>query len=128
VLNFRIQDDLDRAIAAFIDQHDCQLTMEKLSPGMYTFGTKKIHAKLNNNILLIQVGGGYQNMEKFYSTFYEQELEKYYRKNGDEESSPLAKALRKSIRKKARKTRKQVMRESVGGTTGVSTGDSPRRS
>lgn len=50
---------------------DTQLTYSKVAEHTYMFGTKKIQAKVNNDILLVRVGGGYMNIEKFYDTYAE---------------------------------------------------------
>jgi len=50
-----------------------------LSANNYIFGTKKIYAKVNNGILLIRVGGGYETIEAFYANYHDQELVKQER-------------------------------------------------
>jgi len=42
-----------------------------LTPNNYIFGTKKIYAKVNNGVLLIRVGGGFMDIENFYTIYGE---------------------------------------------------------
>jgi hypothetical protein len=53
--------------------------IQKLAPGNYLFGTKKIYAKVVNGVLLVRVGGGFMDIDNFYSNYGEQEYYKWKR-------------------------------------------------
>ena len=51
-----------------------RLRIKKLSPNNYLYGTKKIYAKVSNGILLVRVGGGFMDIDRFHAQYGEQEL------------------------------------------------------
>lgn len=57
------------------------LKIERISPGKYLFGTKKIIAKIVNNKLLIRVGGGFMSVEEFIDQYGRMELMKMIAEN-----------------------------------------------
>ena len=67
-----IQDDVDAMLAQYIS--GCLVPIKKVGGGYYMFGIKKIYAKIMNGKLVIRVGGGYMNIEKFIKTYADQEL------------------------------------------------------
>ena len=52
-------DVVDEKLFRFKERMRTNLIIQKINAGSYKFGTKKIHAKVQNDILLIRVGGGY---------------------------------------------------------------------
>ena len=62
-------DDVDRMIYEFVEKRAPGLRFEKVSPNNYSFGTKKIYAKITNGVLLIRVGGGFMDMESFFKQY-----------------------------------------------------------
>jgi Growth-Arrest-Specific Protein 2 Domain len=58
-------DDVDRMIAEWIHLNCCPIPIERLGNGYYTFGQKKIFAKITNGKLVIRVGGGYMGIDEF---------------------------------------------------------------
>jgi hypothetical protein len=59
-------DDVDRMIFEFVEKKGSGIRFEKVSPNNYTFGTKKIYAKITNGVLLVRVGGGFMDIESFF--------------------------------------------------------------
>jgi hypothetical protein len=50
------------------------ITIKRLGPGKYLFGTKQIMAKIINDKLVIRVGGGYMSAEEFINTYGPMEM------------------------------------------------------
>ena len=46
-----------------------EIIIQKLGANNYKFGTRNIYAKVSNGILLVRVGGGYENIETFYDLY-----------------------------------------------------------
>ena len=67
-------DIVDELMFRFKDMKRTPLSIKKLSPNNYLFGTRKIQAKVHNGVLLIRVGGGYENIETFYANYGEAEI------------------------------------------------------
>lgn len=63
-------DEIDRAIHAFHLLKGSEMFV-KITTGNYSFGSKKLQAKLSNNKLLIRVGGGFMSAEEFWEAYYE---------------------------------------------------------
>jgi len=59
-----------------MDSNSCPVPVQKLSTGVFMFGTKKITLKLLNGKLLIRVGGGYMSAEEFIERHGASEFEK----------------------------------------------------
>lgn len=64
-------DIVDEMMFRFRDSKKTNLVIQKISPHNYRFGTKRILAHVNNNVLLIRVGGGYQNIDSFWKLYGE---------------------------------------------------------
>lgn len=47
----------------------------RLQPGIYSFGSKKVSVKVENNKINIRVGGGYMTIEEFLEKYTIIELE-----------------------------------------------------
>ena len=52
------------------------------SPGVYTFGTKKVFIKVYNNRIMVRVGGGYLSIDEFLEQYTVLELEKLEKRDG----------------------------------------------
>jgi len=61
------------------DMKKSQIKIQKLGPNSYKFGTRNIQAKVNNGVLLIRVGGGYENIDTFWENYEEPEYKKQLR-------------------------------------------------
>lgn len=62
-------DQVDELFAAQLNASGLAVTVKRLSPGKYLFGTKQILAKIINGKLVIRVGGGYMSAEEFIETY-----------------------------------------------------------
>ena len=55
----------------------------RLSPGIYSFGSKKVCIKVDNGKINIRVGGGYLRIDEFLEKYTTVELEKSIRDGVD---------------------------------------------
>lgn len=55
----------------------------RLSPGIYSFGSKKICIKVDNGKINIRIGGGYLRIDEFLEKYTTVELEKSIRDGVD---------------------------------------------
>ncbi len=62
-------DLVDELLARYLNQIQCPVPVRRLGDGYYLFGTKKIFAKIMNEKLVIRVGGGYNNIQEFISSY-----------------------------------------------------------
>eukprot|EP00347_Sterkiella_histriomuscorum_P007817 403347449 len=69
-------DMVDELFADYINRLNCPVPIKRLGNNQYTFGTKKIFAKIINGKLVIRVGGGYMGIEEFMMYYGQQELQK----------------------------------------------------
>jgi len=69
-------DLVDELFADYINRLNCPVPIKRLGNNQYTFGTKKIYAKIINGKLVIRVGGGYMGIEEFMMYYGQQELQK----------------------------------------------------
>lgn len=70
-------DKIDEMFAEALNRSAyADLRVERLGPGKYMFGTKKIMAKIINNKLVIRVGGGYMAVDEFIEQYGRMELMK----------------------------------------------------
>jgi len=58
-------DLVDELFAEYINKLNCPVPINRLGNNQYTFGTRKIYAKVINGKLVIRVGGGYMGIEEF---------------------------------------------------------------
>ena len=58
-------DLVDELLADYINKLNCPVPIKRLQNNMYSFGTRKIFAKIINGKLVIRVGGGYMGIEEF---------------------------------------------------------------
>lgn len=62
-------DVVDELFAEYINKIKCPVPIKRLGNNYYTFGTKKVYAKVINGKLVIRVGGGYMDVEEFMSYY-----------------------------------------------------------
>jgi len=55
----------------------------RLSPGIYSFGSKKVCIKVENGKINIRIGGGYLRIDEFLEKYTTVELEKSIREGID---------------------------------------------
>ena len=67
-------DLVDEMFADYINKLNCPVPIKRHGNNQYTFGTKKIFAKIINGKLVIRVGGGYMGIEEFMMYYGQQEL------------------------------------------------------
>ena len=72
-------DKVDQMFALYINAVRCPVKLKRIGDGQYIFGSKKIFAKIQNEKLVIRVGGGYMMIEDFLTTYTAQELSKMKR-------------------------------------------------
>ena len=89
---------LDLALQVYFQQHPekrvHQTLFERESLGIYFFGLKKVIMKLENNQILVRVGGGYMAIDEFINQFGPDEVDKMQR-----EDSPTRRAHQKIQRR-----------------------------
>lgn len=61
--------DVDDLYFRKYDHHQCDVPTAKISDAYYLFGTKKIFLKIQNSRLVVRVGGGYMDIDEFFSTY-----------------------------------------------------------
>lgn len=71
-------DNIDIAMADYINTRPSFLEVGflRVDQGVYLFGTKIVKVKLQNNRLIMCMGGGFMSIDEFISIFTPQELEK----------------------------------------------------
>ncbi len=79
----KFSDIVDQMIYDFKELRRIDIFIQKLAPGNYLFGTKKIYAKVVNGVLLVRVGGGFMDIDNFYSNYGEQEYYKWKRQQDE---------------------------------------------
>jgi hypothetical protein len=75
-------DLVDELFADYINKLNCPVPITRLGNNQYTFGTRKIFAKVINGKLVIRVGGGYMGIEEFMMYYGEQELTRLQKQEG----------------------------------------------
>lgn len=80
-------DEVDQALADFLnnfyDRGKIQVMFVRLSPGIYSFGSKKVCIKVDNGKINIRIGGGYLRIDEFLEKYTTVELEKSIRDGVD---------------------------------------------
>ena len=69
-------DKVDERMAAYINNFALDVPLQRLGDGQYIFGQRKIFAKMQNDKLVIRVGGGFMLIDEFLQTYGQQELDK----------------------------------------------------
>ena len=68
-----IGDPVDEMFAAAVNSCPYSVPVTKLGEGQYTYGTKKVNAKIMSEKLVIRVSGGYMLIDEFLKTYAESE-------------------------------------------------------
>lgn len=58
-------DIIDECFAQFVNAAQMDITVRRISPGRYQFGSKQITMKLVNDSLMIRIGGGYMKAAEY---------------------------------------------------------------
>ena len=79
-------DKIDTALADFInlwpERQEMKIMFIRESEGVYQFGQKKIHIKVERgNQILVRVGGGYMHIDEFIRQYTPEEVEKISRRD-----------------------------------------------
>jgi DNA repair exonuclease SbcCD ATPase subunit len=78
-------DVVDRKLAEYInnfpDRQKLKIMFMRESDGVYQFGTKKVHVRVDKDKINVRVGGGYLSIDEFLDQYTPQELEKLERKD-----------------------------------------------
>jgi hypothetical protein len=78
-------DTIDRKLAEYInnfpDRQKLKIMFMRESDGVYQFGTKKVHVRVDKDKINVRVGGGYLSIDEFLDQYTPQELEKLERKD-----------------------------------------------
>ena len=78
-------DAVDKRIAEYInnypDRQKLKIMFMRESEGVYQFGSKRVHVKVDKDKINIRVGGGYLSIDEFLDQYTPQELEKLERKD-----------------------------------------------
>jgi len=92
-------DKVDQMFALYINAVRCPVKLKRIGEGQYIFGTKKIFAKIQNEKLIIRVGGGFMMIDDFLATYTAQELSKMNRTvNNESEPEPGTKLPRGRVK------------------------------
>ena len=78
-------DVIDQSLAKFIKKNpkDMKIMFIRESEGVYKFGQKRIYVKIEKgDKILVRIGGGYMNIEKFIEKYAPEEVAKLRNKNG----------------------------------------------
>jgi hypothetical protein len=75
-------DPIDEMFAVFLNKSQINIPVQRISAGKYLFGTKQVHAKIQNQNLLVRVGGGYMGVEQFINQYGSIELAKFMKQKG----------------------------------------------
>ena len=74
---------IDRRIADYInnypDRQKLKIMFMRESEGVYQFGSKRVHVKVDKDRISVRVGGGYLSIDEFLDQYTPLELEKLER-------------------------------------------------
>lgn len=74
------EDTVDKQLAEYInnypDRSKLKIMFMRESEGIYLFGTRKIYVRVENNKIIIRVGGGYLTIDEFLDIYTPVELER----------------------------------------------------
>jgi len=77
-------DEIDMRLREIMIKTKVPIKFIRIGEGLYIFGSKRVHVKIQNSKLVIRIGGGYMYVEEFIKLYAQQELAKL--KNSKEES------------------------------------------
>ena len=80
--NDKIDKELSKYINAFPEKQKMKILFIRESDGVYQFGQKRVHVKIEKgNNIKVRVGGGYMHIDDFIDQYTDQEVEKIERRN-----------------------------------------------
>lgn len=72
-------DPIDRRLAEYINNkahHKASLFFVRESNGIYSYGRKRLMMKIENDQIIMRVGGGFLTIDNFIDTYSPQEIRK----------------------------------------------------
>ena len=123
-----VKNDLvDKRLAEYInnypDRQKLKIMFMRETDGVYQFGTKRVHVRVDQDRINIRVGGGYLSIDEFLDQYTPTELEKLERKDPLKRFSEKV-AIQKTIAGVPGRESSPVMRAS----TAVTKTSSPKKS
>lgn len=74
-------DTVDKALSEYInnypDRRKLKLMFLRMQEGVYEFGTRRVHVKVERNAIHVKVGGGWVPIDEFLEQYIPVELERY---------------------------------------------------
>ena len=78
-------DPIDKRLAEFINSYQERTKLKVMfmreSEGIYSFGTKKVYVRVEQDQIIIRVGGGFLSIDEFLDQYTPVELEKMERRD-----------------------------------------------
>ena len=78
-------DPIDKRLAEFINSYQERTKLKVMfmreSEGIYSFGTKKVYVRVEQDQIIIRVGGGFLSIDEFLDQYTPIELEKMERRD-----------------------------------------------
>lgn len=78
-------DSIDKRLAEFINSYQERTKLKVMfmreSEGIYSFGTKKVYVRVEQDQIIIRVGGGFLSIDEFLDQYTPIELEKMERRD-----------------------------------------------
>lgn len=79
------EDKTDKRLAEYInnypDRQKLKIMFMRESEGVYEFGSKRVHVRVDKDKINVRVGGGYLSIDEFIDQYTPLELEKLERKD-----------------------------------------------
>lgn len=91
------KDPVDTLLEDFTSKSDLPIQFVKESEGIYTFGSKRVFIKLENQKLFIRIGAGFMSVEDFIKSYLPVELERQNRDKSRElegKAGPFSKVVK----------------------------------
>lgn len=97
---------MDCALADYLNSYEdksaLQVMFVRLQPGIYSFGSKKVCVKVENQKINIRIGGGYMRINEFLEKYTTIELDRSIRDGIEQqpaESTPIKSPSKKMLHK-----------------------------
>ena len=100
-MNFYIPvktDNIDLAMGEFINSRPSypEVPFIRIDQGVYLFGSKVVKVKLQNNKIIVCLGGGFMSLEKFIEKYSVSEQEKFHERNQYDKTAGIKNAINES--------------------------------
>jgi len=69
-------DLIDECLADYLNKNPVPVKFIRVEEGLYSFGLRRVNVKIQNQKLVIRVGGGYMLIDEFLKMYTNQELSK----------------------------------------------------